>query len=150
MLERRSVGALGVIVVGLSLSALAHRVPLPTPRPSVPAIRARPEGPGQHDVAPRAAWVPSAGALRSLRDGARLDLNRATADDLELLPGVGPALARRIVAERQRRGGFRSVDEVTRVKGIGSRTLARLQPLLRVDAGAASREAARPSDEVRE
>ena len=151
MLERRSVGALGVIVVGLSLAALAQRVPLAAaPHPRAHVIRASPGEASQPAEEPRAPWAPSSDALRSLRDGARLDLNRASADDLELLPGVGPALARRIVAERERRGGFRSVDDVTGVKGIGPRTLARLQPLLRVDAGAAQRDAAHSGADVRE
>src|SRR5690606_2788960 len=51
--------------------------------------------------------------------GQPLDLNAATVDQLEELPGVGPATAAAIVAERTRRGGFRSVDELVEVRGIG-------------------------------
>lgn len=61
-----------------------------------------------------------------------VDLNRATAAQLELLPGIGPASAARIVAYREQIGGFRSVDELDGVSGIGSRTMERLRPLLRV------------------
>jgi competence ComEA-like helix-hairpin-helix protein len=64
--------------------------------------------------------------------GARptLDLNRAGAAELETLPGVGPALARRIVEARDARGGFRSPDELLEVRGIGPATLGRLRPLV--------------------
>lgn len=65
-----------------------------------------------------------------LRDGMTLDLNRATAAELELLPGVGPRLAREIVALRTRRGGFSSLDALDEVRGIGPHKLARLRPFL--------------------
>nr|WP_276510245.1 helix-hairpin-helix domain-containing protein [Longimicrobium terrae] len=60
-----------------------------------------------------------------------LDLNTATAAELESLPGVGPALARRIVEFRQREGRFRSVAELDRVPGIGPSMLSRLAPRVR-------------------
>ena len=56
----------------------------------------------------------------------RIDLNAATASDLEALSGIGPALAGRIVAHRARRP-FRSVDDLTQVRGIGDKTLARIR-----------------------
>jgi len=62
--------------------------------------------------------------------GAALQLNSATAADLERLPGIGPALAQRIVEERERLGGFRSVDDLLGVRGIGPSTLARLRTLV--------------------
>lgn len=65
---------------------------------------------------------------RALRDGERLDLNRATAAELELLPRIGPSMARRIVEARP----FANVDELVRVRGIGARTLERLRPLVQV------------------
>ena len=61
-----------------------------------------------------------------------LDLNRASEADLELLPGIGPKLAHAMVKERARRGGFRSLDELTLVKGIGPKKLAQLRALVRV------------------
>lgn len=56
-------------------------------------------------------------------------LSSAPADSLELLPGVGPVLATRLVAARHESGRFRSWDEVDRVRGIGQRTIERLQSL---------------------
>jgi competence protein ComEA len=61
-----------------------------------------------------------------------LDLNAATKEQLEELPGVGPSLAARILAERLRIGRFASVDDLLSVRGIGEATLARLRPLLGV------------------
>lgn len=60
-----------------------------------------------------------------------VDVNRATARELEALPGIGPALAGRIVASREEEGPFRSVEELQRVRGIGPATVARLRPLAR-------------------
>ena len=71
----------------------------------------------------------SAGALAL---GQPIDLNRATASELEALPSVGPALAGRIVALRESRGGLRSVQELDDVKGIGPTTLKKLTPLVTV------------------
>jgi competence protein ComEA len=68
-----------------------------------------------------------AGAAPAPGRPALLDLNRADTVALQALPGVGPALARRIVEER-RTAPFRSVDDLERVKGIGPATLERLRP----------------------
>ena len=57
--------------------------------------------------------------------GGPIDLNRATAADLETLPGIGPALASRIVAHRDAQGLFASPADLLKVSGIGEKTLAR-------------------------
>ena len=59
-----------------------------------------------------------------------LDLNAATQQDLERLPGIGPVLARNILDERARRGGLRSVADLLSVKGIGAARYARIAPLV--------------------
>lgn len=61
-----------------------------------------------------------------------INLNTASAADLQRLPGIGPALSGRIIAYRQAHGAFAHVDDITRVRGIGPKTLARLKPLLTV------------------
>jgi competence protein ComEA len=63
---------------------------------------------------------------------APLDLNTATETQLEALPGIGPSLAQAIVAEREREGGFHSVDDLRRVRGIGDVRFAQLRPLVTV------------------
>ncbi len=60
--------------------------------------------------------------------GTPLDLNRATVEELDRLPGIGPVLARRIVEHRERQGAFHSIEELLGVPGIGARSLERLRP----------------------
>jgi competence protein ComEA len=72
--------------------------------------------------------------VRRLSLGLRIDLNRAGIADLDALPGIGPRLAQRIIAERARDGPFRRVEELRRVRGIGPKTLARIRPLVTVEA----------------
>ncbi len=62
----------------------------------------------------------------------RLDPNTASDVDLDRLPGVGAATALAIVRERTLNGGFRSLDELLRVRGIGPTTLERIRPHLEV------------------
>ncbi len=59
-----------------------------------------------------------------------LNVNRATAVELEALPGVGPSLARRIVADREAQGPFATVAALDRVPGIGPALVARLERLV--------------------
>jgi competence protein ComEA len=65
---------------------------------------------------------------------APIDLNRATAEELQQLPGVGPVLSQRIVAKREA-APFKSVDELRKVGGIGAKTLEKLRPLVTVGTG---------------
>lgn len=61
-----------------------------------------------------------------------IDLNAATSDQLDDLPGVGPATASAIIEYRDRNGAFRSVEELVEVRGIGEAKLAALRPRVRV------------------
>jgi competence protein ComEA len=63
---------------------------------------------------------------------APIDLNTATLEQLDTLDGVGPATAQKILAYRQAHGGFRSVDELDQVSGIGPKKLAALRGRVRV------------------
>lgn len=65
-----------------------------------------------------------------LQPGERVDVDRAPAEELARLPGVGPALARRIVADREKGGAFGHPGGLDRVPGVGPAMLARLQPWL--------------------
>jgi competence protein ComEA len=60
-----------------------------------------------------------------------LDINTAPAQELALLPGIGPAMAERIIADRRERGPFKSVDDVARVPGIGPVTLEQIRSSIR-------------------
>jgi competence protein ComEA len=61
-----------------------------------------------------------------------LDLNTATLEQLDALPGVGPTTAKAIIDERERRGGFRSVDDLLDVRGIGPAKLDAIRDLVTV------------------
>ena len=111
-----SQGALGAVVALLAIAALAATRPAPQP---ADAKLARP------------APIASA-AVRALRDGQTLDINSAHASELLMLPGVGPKLAQRIVEERERRAGFRSVEDLLDVRGIGPAVFERLMRFVSV------------------
>ena len=64
--------------------------------------------------------------------GLRVDLNRADPEELQALPRIGPKKARWIVEDRQRRGSYKRLEDLERVKGIGPRTVEILRPLVRV------------------
>ncbi|PZS36603.1 MAG: hypothetical protein DLM59_00865 [Pseudonocardiales bacterium] len=64
--------------------------------------------------------------------GGPLNLNTATAEQFDALPGVGPVLAARIVTYRTQHGAFRSVDQLREVSGIGEAKFADLRPLVSV------------------
>ena len=59
-----------------------------------------------------------------------VDINRAAQSELETLPGIGPAMARRIIDYREQNGAFLSPEDLTKVKGIGEKTLEKLLPYI--------------------
>jgi competence protein ComEA len=96
---------------------------------------ARTVGDGEQVVVPLlgAAGTSAAAAGEHGGPGAaegRLDLNRATAAELESLPGIGPVLAQRIVDSREAEGPFAAVGDLRRVSGIGERVLAGVADLV--------------------
>lgn len=70
------------------------------------------------------------GTAAAAEQGEKLNLNTATAAQLDKLPGVGPVLAERIVAYRESKGGFHSVGELRQVDGIGDAKYAELKDLV--------------------
>ena len=119
-------GPLGDADVGqINLAAKVsdgERVTVPKPGevpPAGPATAPAPGGPAGAGGAPRAP-------------PASVDLNTATAEQLDLLPGVGPATAQAILTWRARNGRFRTVADLLEVPGIGPAKLEALRPLVRV------------------
>jgi competence protein ComEA len=109
--------ALGAVL--LSLSAVAY-------------LRGPGHPPGAAVSAPESAVpAPAPAASTALP----VDVNRASAAELEAVPGIGPVLAGRILALRAERGRFHDLEELKRVKGIKDRRLARLAPYLTVSRG---------------
>jgi competence protein ComEA len=64
--------------------------------------------------------------------GGKVDLNRASAEELRAVPGIGPALSERIVKFREENGPFRRVDDLLKVRGIGEKSLEKMRPYLTV------------------
>ncbi|WP_031038283.1 ComEA family DNA-binding protein [Streptomyces sp. NRRL F-5650] len=86
---------------------------------------------GASAPAPPPGAGPAPGAPAGAAPGAPVSLSTATTDQLDTLPGVGPVLAQHIVDYRTEHGGFRSVDELREVNGIGERRFADLRDLVR-------------------
>jgi competence protein ComEA len=104
--------------------------------------------PTAHPILPPAA-PGSAGKKATVDKSSKLagpiNVNRASADELRLLPGIGPTMSERIIGERAR-GPFKSVDDLRRVPGIGAKTLEHLRPFLTVEEAPAKGAASRPAD----
>ncbi|MHB8171725.1 MAG: helix-hairpin-helix domain-containing protein [Thermincolia bacterium] len=70
--------------------------------------------------------------VTGLATGGKINLNQATQAQLDTLPHIGPALAQRIVEYRQQKGGFRSVQDLKKVKGIGVKKFEDLKDLVTI------------------
>ena len=80
-------------------------------------LDARQSNPSSQGAAPAAALV---------------NLNAATQAELEKLPGIGPATAKSIIEYRQKNGGFKKVEELMNVKGIGEKSFLKLKSLVTI------------------
>jgi competence protein ComEA len=75
---------------------------------------------------------PGAAATTKGTPGTKINLNTATAQELELVPGIGPVTAQRIITDREQNGPYASVDNLTRVPGIKAGILAKIRDYLTV------------------
>ena len=62
----------------------------------------------------------------------QVSINNGSSEELQTLPGIGPVKAQAIIDYRNRIGGFKSLDEINAVKGIGEKTYAKILPLIRL------------------
>jgi competence protein ComEA len=87
-------------------------------------------------AAPHVALAQDAGASAP-RSAAVVNVNTATAEQLEALPGIGPRTAARIVEYRQKSGGFKKVEDLMNVQGIGEKSFLRIKSMVTVGAAKA-------------
>ena len=78
-------------------------------------------------------------AARAVAPSGPLNINTATAAQLETLPGVGARTAQAIVDQRQKSGGFKKIEELMNIKGIGEKSFLKLKPMVTVSADKAEK-----------
>lgn len=119
-----TVAALALVMVVSGVVWLSPRAAIAGPKalPGAAAPKPPPHG-GDDDSAPPRGKKAVTG---------KLNLNTATADQLMMLPGVGPSKAERVVAWRGKHGPFKRVQDLRKVKGFGYKTLKKLEPNLDV------------------
>lgn len=110
------ISLVALLVAGVFLPASP-----PAPTPTSPGLPAEAGGPAL-------TVAPQEGDARE-----PIDVNSASAEELQEVPGIGPAIARRIVEFRQEHGRLERLEDLLHVRGIGSKTLERLRPYLTVD-----------------
>jgi len=85
-------------------------------------------------AAPRAFQAKPAAAKPAGAPSAPLNINTATAAQFEALPGIGARTAQAIVEQRQKSGGFKKIEDLMTVKGIGEKSFLKLKPMVTVSA----------------
>jgi competence protein ComEA len=122
-----AITAAGGAVPGVDVDAVNRAAPVSDGQ------RVRVPLPGEPAPPPEPAPAPTSASSTGMpTPAAPVNLNTATVEQLETLPGVGPAIAAAIVDQRTRSGGFRTVRDLLDVRGIGESRLAQLEPLVTV------------------
>lgn len=108
----RALNRIAVLLITLSLFAIANATPQSNTRAGADDTRAENSS------------------------ASRVNINTAGADELASLPGIGPALAKRIIDYRTQNGPFKRIDDLIAVKGLGSKMLDKIRQRLSVETNA--------------
>lgn len=132
--DRKTVPAVTVLFAGLLLAFGLNDRPIPEIDGNDGIVEAFLGG----DAADDEFFVSGRTPIETLPGGVkpwsfRVELNRAERSELLILPGVGPALADRIIQYRQTEGPFRQPEEIEKIRGIGKIKTAKLLPFLTVE-----------------
>jgi len=133
--KRRAVLLLSLILLVWNVFASAGRVAsilIPPVTDSAEGVPVPPDPPGT-DANPRSVESPRSGPLTIRQKyllGKRVDINRASLEELSELPGISDEVAAALLEARDRLGGFRSPDDLLGVKGIKAKRLKKILPFL--------------------
>lgn len=119
---RSTPGAMPVVQSGSSNAAPPPKIIQGSPGPNI----------SLSDPLPRQPTASHTNSVSRLAKGEKINLNVATAEQLERLPGIGPAKARAILDYRTRNGDFKTIESIQQVKGIKAGSFARIQHLIKV------------------
>ncbi len=121
------------VAMGVSFGLIWHAQPRSHTTGAIDAKPAEivPISPHPHERTPKIETIGK--TVRTMQpDRHLLDLNRASAGELESLPGIGAVMAQRVIAFRESAGGFRRVEDLREVKGIGPKKFDRLKSFVTV------------------
>jgi competence protein ComEA len=119
-----------LIKLAMLVAAIAVVLWIGWPVPKEELSQAQPE----QSIAVQVPAMSPIPAMPTAKAASKVNLNRASANELQSLPGVGPVLAQRMVDWRKAHGRYRTIDDLQEVKGIGKKRLEQLRPLVMVKA----------------
>ena len=133
--ERRAIYVLiGIIVIGAGVYLYKVKNPFFAPELDRSVLEMKYEEKGIDSLIKLSATIPKKTvATKKKTFTGKMNINTASKDRLTLLPGIGPAYAERIITYRKEKGGFKTIEEIKKVKGIGEKRFLDLKDKITVE-----------------